>query len=62
MRFIKLKEVLDMTGRSRTATYEDIAIGKFPAPVKNGKSSHWVDDEVIAWMKTMINKRDMPQQ
>lgn len=58
MRFIKLKEVLEMTGRSRTKTYGDIAKGTFPAPVKNGTSSHWVDLEVIAWMQEQINERD----
>ena len=59
MKFIKLEEVLDMTGRGRTKTYDDIAKGKFPAPVKNGSSSHWVDDEVTAWMQERINERDM---
>lgn len=58
MRFIKLKEVLKMTGRSRTKTYGDIAEGKFPAPVKNGSSSHWVDDEIIAWMQERMDERN----
>jgi prophage regulatory protein len=57
MRFIKLKEVLEKTGRSRTKTYGDIAKGTFPAPVKNGTSSHWVDDEVTAWMKARMEER-----
>ena len=58
MKFLKLKEVLDMTGRSRTKTYGDIAKGEFPAPVKNGSSSHWVDVEVIAWMQERMDGRN----
>jgi len=58
MRFIKLQEVIDLTGRSRSKTYADIAAGKFPRPVKNGKSSRWVDEEVLLWMSERIIERD----
>lgn len=32
-RLIRLRQVIEMTGRSRTAIYDDISRGKFPRPV-----------------------------
>lgn len=61
MKFLKLKEVLEMTGRSRTATYDDIAQGKFPAQVKVGASSFWLLEEIEAWMQSQIANRSNGQ-
>ncbi len=49
-RFIKLGEVLLMTGRSKSATYDDIKAGKFPKPIKLGSASRWSLRAVTAWM------------
>ena len=57
MRYIKLDEVLKMTGRGRTATYKDIQLGKFPKQVKVGSSSLWIESEVLEWMKEKAAKR-----
>ena len=57
MKFIKLNEVLEMTGRSRTGTYDDIALGKFPAQIKVGASSYWLLEEIEAWMQSQIANR-----
>jgi predicted DNA-binding transcriptional regulator AlpA len=60
MKFISLNEVLELTGRSRTKTYDDIAKGKFPAQVKSGSSSYWVLEEVLAWMQERMDERKQP--
>ncbi|WP_267874684.1 helix-turn-helix transcriptional regulator [Massilia glaciei] len=55
IRFIRLKEVLLICGRSRTSVYEAIAKGEFPKPVKlQGRSSAWVKSEVEQWVHACI--------
>ena len=59
MRFIKLKEVLTMTGVSRSYVYQCIAEGRFPKPIKLGGSSLWLLDEVVSWMEDKVKSRDI---
>lgn len=47
-RLILLPEVRARTGRGTTAIYEQIAAGTFPAPLKRGRQSVWVESEVQA--------------
>lgn len=59
-RLIKLKEVLALTGLSRSHTYALAQRGEFPKPVKlTERSSAWVQAEVIAWIESRITQRDM---
>lgn len=58
VRFIRLKEVLAICGKSRSSVYESIKKGTFPAPVKlGGRSSAWVKSEVLQWAETCIQAR-----
>lgn len=55
VRFIRLKEVLAICGKSRSSVYEAIKKGEFPAPVKlRGRSSAWIRGEVLQWMQACI--------
>ena len=46
-------------GLGKTALYEQIAEGSFPAPIKIGpRASAWVDAEVDAWLEARIAERD----
>lgn len=57
LRFIKLKEVMAICGKSRTSVYESIKTGTFPPPVKlGGRSSAWVKSEVLEWAQTCIDR------
>lgn len=47
-------------GRSRI--YQLIAAGKFPQPIKVGKSSRWVRAEVDLWLSAQIAARPTNQQ
>lgn len=50
IQFIRLKEVLTISGRSRSSIYEAIKKGTFPKPVKlHGRSSAWIRCEVEQW-------------
>ena len=56
---IKLKEVLSITGLSRSYIYALAQQNLFPKPVKlTERSSAWVAAEVEAWIESRIAFRD----
>ena len=58
-RILRLHEVEALTGRKRSAIYEDIHAGLFPAPVPIGERAvGWLEDELIAWQETCVAARD----
>ena len=58
-RLIKLKEVLTITGLSRSHTYALAQKGLFPQPVKlTERSSAWVQSEVLDWVESRISARN----
>ena len=51
-RFLRLKEVADVTGLSRSQIYALVARGEFPRQRKLGKrSSGWRESEVTVWIE-----------
>ena len=59
MRFLRLPEVIQISGYRRTSIYELIKAGKFPAPVHLGpRAVAWLDSEVEVWMQERIDARD----
>ena len=53
-RLIRIREVEQMTGRSRSSIYRDIDAGTFPAPVRIGPNAvAWWESEVRAWMANL---------
>lgn len=62
MRIIRLKEVIDSTGLSRSTMYKYISEGNFPKPVSLGdRCVGWVDSEVHAWILGRIEERDQAE-
>jgi prophage regulatory protein len=58
-RIIRLPEVEKVTGRKRSAIYEDIASGLFPAPVPLGpRAVGWLENEILDWQERCIALRD----
>ena len=54
-KFIRLPQLLDMTGGSRSWVYSEIANGRFPRPIALGKRSvAWLEKEVLEWMENRI--------
>ncbi|MCG6202329.1 helix-turn-helix transcriptional regulator [Psychromonas antarctica] len=59
MKFIKLKEVMVMTGLARATVYKHIANNKFPKSVSLGERAvAWIESEVEEWMLERIAERD----
>ena len=58
-KFIRLPEVMALTGCKRTFIYQKIQDGDFPKQVKIGVSGcAWVLDEIESWMDARIAERD----
>ena len=45
-RGLRKPQVLEIRGSGHSKLYADIAAGLFPAPIKDGKASVWLEDEV----------------
>ena len=56
---LRLPEVLAMIGIGKTALYEHIKNGTFPAPIKigGGRASGWIDTEIIQWLAEQKQNR-----
>jgi len=59
MRLMKLKEVMNNTGLSRSSIYKYISEGHFPKPAPTGmRSVAWLDSEIDEWILEKIEQRD----
>jgi prophage regulatory protein len=56
---IRLPQVIQKTGLSRSSIYASIAEGKFPAQIKLTKrSSGWLESEIDQWISDRVADRD----
>ena len=59
-RFLRLSEVIERTGLSRSAIYMNISEGTFPQNINLGaRSVAWLESEIDAWMQARINQRSI---
>lgn len=54
VRILRLKDVMVITGLSRSTIYAEIAKGKFPRQIKltGARSVGWHESAVVAWIKS----------
>ena len=58
MQLLRLPEVKERTGLSRSVIYEFISKGRFPKPVKiTPRAVAWVDEEVDQWIQERVQER-----
>ncbi|MCZ4372310.1 AlpA family transcriptional regulator [Vibrio diazotrophicus] len=58
-RFIRLREVMSMTGLSKSSIYDYMNLGLFPTTISLGsRSVGWVESEIEQWMDNQIARRD----
>lgn len=56
--FIRIRDVMAMTGLSRASVYRLAAAGDFPKPLKlSERASAWVRTEVFTWAQAKIANR-----
>lgn len=59
MRIIRLKEVMNLTGLSRSTIYKYIADNVFPVSVPLGdRCVGWIESEVHDWILAKVAERD----
>jgi len=59
MRIIRLKDVIETTGLSRSTIYSYIEQGSFPKSVSlGGRCVGWVESEITEWVAARIEERD----
>ena len=57
-RFLRLAEVLEMTGMGKTFIYDRMKEGTFPKQIQLGsRSVVWNEQEVIKWMEDRMASR-----
>lgn len=55
-KLIRIKTVMEMTGKSRSAIYADIAINKFPRQILIGaRSVAWKLSSIDRWIQLKID-------
>lgn len=57
-RIIKSREVKSVTSVPRSTMYRLIIEGRFPKPVKMGRSSGWLENEIQQWVADRVSERD----
>ncbi len=59
MKFLRLDQVIDLTGLSRSSIYLAVSEGRFPKQIALGaRSVAWVSNEIEEWMERCINNRN----
>lgn len=60
MRFLRLKDVMSLTGLGRSTIYKFMADETdFPKSVPlGGRAVAWVESEIEEWMKSRLSMRD----
>lgn len=53
-----VKGVRDRVGLHPATIYAEIKAGRFPKPVKFGRSSRWVESEIEEWIAARVRERD----
>lgn len=59
-KIIRLPQVKNMTGYSRSSIYLKISQGSFPLPVSLGaRAVGWLESEVVGWIEEKIKAREL---
>ncbi|MDD1829910.1 AlpA family transcriptional regulator [Photobacterium sp. ZSDE20] len=59
MRFLRLKEVIALTGLGRSSIYKFMEENTFPKTVSlGGRAVAWVESEIEEWMEQRLTLRE----
>lgn len=58
IRLLRLQEVKDRVGLSKSSIYERVKLGQFPKPVPLGGVVGWVESEIESWIGEKVAVRD----
>lgn len=53
-KLLTLREVVEITGISKSKIYRDMRVGLFPQPLRLGKNCvRWRNDEIVDWISRL---------
>lgn len=56
-KLLRIQSVIDMTGKSRSAIYADMAKGSFPISISlSPRSVAWVESDIASWIQSKIDE------
>ncbi|HHY6974761.1 TPA: helix-turn-helix transcriptional regulator [Yersinia enterocolitica] len=55
-KMVDMAFIVNFTGMTDKWFYKLIQDGKFPKPIKLGRSSRWLESEVVMWFKERIHE------
>ena len=58
-RLLRFRAALEQTGLGRSKTYELLAKGEHPRPVKIGRNNYFSETEIQAWIADQKAARDV---
>lgn len=58
LKALTLRHVMAKVGRSKSAIYSDIQRGLFPAPIRAGGRSLWIESELDSYLAALVAERD----
>ena len=65
-RILRIEQVLEMTGLSRSSLYRRIKDGTFPEPLRLGgdasRAVGWLESEVLAWIASRPRAAEAPHR
>jgi prophage regulatory protein len=62
MRFLRLKEVMELTALGRSSIYKFMSENRFPQTISLGdRAVAWVETEIHDWMNERLSQRDDKQ-
>ena len=62
-RLLRLPQVCEQVGISRSQIYKLIASNRFPSPCRIGdRVSAWVSGDIETWIRSQIEERDQERQ
>ena len=53
---LRLPQVMQRSGYKKSKIYKAVAAGTFPAPIKDGRTTSWIEEEVDAWIRALIKR------
>ncbi|HAS6095336.1 TPA: AlpA family phage regulatory protein [Vibrio vulnificus] len=63
MKVIRLKEVMGLTGLSKSSIYRFSNNDDFPKPVSLGaRSVGWIESEVTQWLENKVSSRNQEKR
>ncbi|HGY0709346.1 AlpA family transcriptional regulator [Vibrio cholerae] len=63
MKVIRLKEVIELTGLSKSSIYRMASDDKFPKPLSLGaRSVGWIESEVTHWLAEKLGARNQQKK